>query len=122
MRVGIDYKYSVKIDAPDLGAQRYVSGAFSSDFKYNIVQSSSLQGKFTVNSITYMIGKDPASTSSPVAYTILEGLLPGKNYLWDIDFTKKLGSSLELSLQYEGRKAADSPIVHTGRASLRALL
>ncbi len=122
MRIGVGYKLSYKQNAPDQGDQRLVSGAFTSDFKYNIVQSASVQGKFTVNSISYMIDSKDASTSSPVAYTILEGLLPGKNYLWNIDFTKKLGSSLELSLQYEGRKAGETNIVHTGRASLRALL
>jgi hypothetical protein len=122
MRIGVGYKLSYKQNSLDLGDQRFVSGAFTSDFKYNIVQSASLQGKFTVNSISYMIDNKEAATTSPVAYTILEGLLPGKNYLWDIDFTKKLGSSLELSLQYEGRKAGETGIVHTGRASLRALL
>jgi hypothetical protein len=122
LRVGIGYKLSYKQNALDLGDQRFSSGAFTSDIKYNIVQSASLQGRFTVSTISYMIQDKAAATSSPVAYTILEGLLPGKNYLWDIDFTKKLGSSLELSLQYEGRKAGETNIVHTGRASLRALL
>jgi hypothetical protein len=122
MRVGVGYKLSYKQNALNLGDQKFVSGAFTSDFKYNIVQSASLQGRFTVNTISYMIDSKAAATTSPVAYTILEGLLPGKNYLWDIDFTKKLGSSLELSLQYEGRKAGETNIVHTGRASLRALL
>lgn len=122
LRIGLGYKLAYKFNAPDLGDQKYVSGAFTGDLKYNIVQSASLQGKFTVNSISYMIKDAAAATTSSVAYSILEGLLPGKNYLWDIDFTKKLGSSLELSLQYEGRKAGESNIVHTGRASLRALL
>ncbi|HZE82712.1 MAG TPA: hypothetical protein VE035_00320, partial [Puia sp.] len=72
--------------------------------------------------ISYMVRDTKAATTSSVAYTMLEGLLPGKNYLWSIDLTKKLGSSLELSLQYEGRKAGESNIVHTGRAALRALL
>jgi hypothetical protein len=62
------------------------------------------------------------STTSPVSYTILEGLAPGKNYQWNLDFTKKLGGNLEIGLQYEGRKAAGQGIVNTGRASLRALL
>jgi hypothetical protein len=122
LRFGLGYKLSYKLNSPDLGNQKYTSDAFTSDFKYNVVQSASLQGKFTYNSISYLVGKNAADATSPVSYTILEGLLPGKNYLWDIDFTKKLGSSLELSLQYEGRKAGDSNIVHTGRASLRALL
>ena len=52
-------------------------------------------------------------TDKPLAVVLLP-----KN----LDFTKKLGNSLELSLQYEGRKAGDTGIVHTGRASLRALL
>jgi len=122
LRIGLGYKLSSKINSPEWGGQHYTAGSFNSDFKYNILQSTSIQGKFTMSSITYLAKDGNASTTSPVSYTILEGLAPGKNYLWSLDFTKKLGSSLELSLQYEGRKAADAPIVHTGRASLRALL
>jgi hypothetical protein len=122
-RIGMDFKLTNKQNSALWGGQHYTSDAFSSDFKYNILQSTSIQGKFTMNSILYTASQNgSASTTSPVSYTILEGLLPGKNYLWNLDFTKKLGSSLELSLQYEGRKAGDTGIVHTGRASLRALL
>jgi len=114
---------SDKTNAQQWGGQHYTSDAVSSEFKYNILQSTSIQGKFTMNTITYTASQNGfASTTSPASYTILEGLLPGKNYLWNIDFTKKLGNSLELSLQYEGRKAGDTGIVHTGRAALRALL
>lgn len=123
LRIGLDFKMTTKQNSAEWGGQHYVSDAFSSDFKYNILQSTSIQGKFTVNSIVYTAGQNgSASTTSPVSYTILEGLLPGKNYLWNLDFTKKLGGSLELSLQYEGRKAGETGIVHTGRAALRALL
>jgi hypothetical protein len=123
-RLAIGYKLSSKQNTPDLGNQRYTAGSFNSEFKYNILQSTSIQSKFTYTDITYLIkgGGGPASTTSPVSYTMLEGLNPGKNYLWGIDFTKKLGASLEISLQYEGRKAAETGVVNTGRASLRALL
>jgi hypothetical protein len=60
--------------------------------------------------------------NSTVSYVILNGLLPGKNYLWNLDFTKKLGNNLEVSIQYEGRKPGEGNIIHTGRASLRAIL
>jgi hypothetical protein len=52
---------------------------------------------------------------------MLDALLPGKNFLWTVDFTKRLTSYLELNFQYEGRKAGVSNTVHIGRASLRAL-
>jgi hypothetical protein len=122
LRVGMGYKYSYKLNDPEFGGQKYTSGAYNVDFKYNIVQSTSIQSKFTYNEIAYKIKDGNASTSSSISYVILEGLLPGKNYLWNVDLTKKLGSSLELSLQYEGRKAGETRVVHTGRAALRALL
>jgi hypothetical protein len=52
---------------------------------------------------------------------MLDGLLPGSNYLWSIDLTKRLLNSLELNFAYEGRKPGDARTVHIGRASIRAL-
>jgi hypothetical protein len=122
LRIGLGFRLATKQNALEWGGQKYTSDAINTDFKYNILQSTSIQGKFTMSTILYTSKEGSPSTTSAVAYTILEGLAPGKNYLWNIDLTKKLGSSLELSLQYEGRKAGDAGIVHTGRASLRALL
>jgi len=121
-RFGFGYKLSYKMNSPELGGQHYTSGAFTSDLKYNILQSAAIQTKFTMSNISYLVKGASASTASSISYTMLEGLLPGKNYLWSLDFTKKLGNNLEFSVQYEGRKAGQSNIVHTGRAALRALL
>ena len=121
-RIGMGYKISYKTNDPGYGGQKYTSGAYNMDFKYNILQSTSIQSKFTYSDIVYKMKDGAASTTSSVSYVMLEGLLPGKNYLWNIDLTKKLGSNLEFSLQYEGRKAGQTNIVHTGRAALRAIL
>ena len=53
---------------------------------------------------------------------MLEALLPGKNYLWSIDLTKRFINNLELSFEYEGRKPGTGSTVNIGRASLRVLL
>ena len=62
------------------------------------------------------------NTNTTVSYILLNGLLPGKNYIWGLDLTKKLGSFLELNVTYEGRKPGEGHTIHTGRASLRAIL
>ena len=62
------------------------------------------------------------AANSTVSYIMLDALLPGKNFLWSMDLTKRLGNNLELNFQYEGRKPGETRTIHTGRASLRALL
>lgn len=115
------YKYTNKENR--IGAmEKAGSNAISSEVKYNILQSTSILGKFTYNNISFTT-KDPNNTtSSPSAYIMLDGLLPGKNYLWNLDLTKRLSNSLEINIQYEGRKPGTSRIVHIGRAAIRALL
>jgi hypothetical protein len=84
--------------------------------KYNLLQSASLNAKLTLSNIRYN-----GAANSTVGFIILDGLQPGKNVLWNTDFTKRLANSLELNFQYEGRKPGSGRTVHIGRASLRAL-
>ena len=115
-RVSGGYKFEQKKNLPVYGGEKSVSNAVNIESKYNILQSSSITGKFTLNSINYDF---PANTT--VSYIMLDGLLPGKNYLWSLGLNKRLANNLEISLQYDGRKAGTSRTVHLGRAAITAL-
>lgn len=84
--------------------------------KYNVFSSGVLNGSFTFNNISFH-----GNANSPVGFLLLDGLLPGKNLIWNLELTKRLAGNIELNLQYEGRKPATNPVVHTGRASIRAI-
>ena len=119
-RLIMGYKYSSKKNKAG-NQETYYSNSLNNEIKYNILQSTSIQAKFTYTDIVYT-AKDPSGLNSTVSYIILDGLLPGKNFLWNLDLTKRLGNNLELNIQYEGRKPGAARTVHIGRAGLRALL
>ncbi|NML21950.1 hypothetical protein HHL16_13760 [Pseudoflavitalea sp. G-6-1-2] len=98
------------------------SNSLLTDIKYNILQSTSINGKFTYSNINFKSTELNPNVNSPAAYILLDGLMPGKNFLWTLDLTKRLSNNLELNIQYEGRKPGTSRIVHVGRAAIRALL
>ena len=110
------YRFDNKKNLPLYGGEKSTSHSLNIESKYNILQSSSLTGKFTFNNISY---KFPANTT--VSYIMLDGLLPGKNFLWSLVFNKRLLNNLELNIQYDGRKAGTSKTVHVGRAGITAL-
>ena len=85
--------------------------------KYNAVNNTSLLAKFTYSNINFT-----GLPNTSVSYIMLDGLLPGKNFLWTVELTKRLSNNLELSFNYEGRKPAETRTINIGRATLRALL
>ena len=110
------YKLDNKKNKPVFGGEKSISNSINVESKYNLLQNASLTAKFTFNNISY---KFPANTT--VSYIMLDGLLPGKNFLWSLGFSKRLLNNLELSFQYDGRKAGLSRTVHVGRAAITAL-
>lgn len=114
----ISYAYSQKKNTID-SMERSVNHAFTADVRYNILSNSTINAKFTFNQINY--SGYAGSENTTAGFILLEGLLPGKNYLWTLDFTKQLINGIEISFQYEGRKPGDTKAIHTGRASLRAV-
>jgi len=118
-RIVTGYKFENKKNSPVYGGEKSSSSAVNLETKYNVLQNSSITGKFTFNNISYKSSNGGAA--STVSYIMLDGLLPGKNYLWNITVTKRLLNNLELNFQYDGRKAGVSKTVHIGRATLTAL-
>jgi hypothetical protein len=120
-RVVTSYKFDSKKNLPLYGNQKSTSHSINIESKYNILQNSSINGKFTFNTINYT---DPVSgnvANTTVSYIMLDGLLPGKNYLWSLGFSKRLLNNLELNFTYDGRKSGKSSTVHIGRAAITAL-
>lgn len=120
LRVSLSYRAEEKENTIDLKESSF-SQSLISEVKYNVLQNSSLTGKFTYNQIRYTTNDPSGSANSTVAYILLDGLLPGNNLLWNAELTKRISKNLELNFQYEGRKPGASRTVHVGRASVRAL-
>jgi len=78
--------------------------------------ATSLRSKFTLADIQYT-----GQSNTAVAFTMLEGLQNGKNFLWNLSLDRQLSKTVQMNLQYEGRKTGDNRVVHVGRAQVRAV-
>lgn len=116
-RLLASYEYNKKQNQVIYGGERSVTNSLNVEGKYNAVNNTSLTGKFTYANINYT-----GALNTAISYIMLDALLPGKNLLWNIDLTKRLGNNFEVSFQYEGRKPAETRTINIGRASLRAIL
>ena len=84
-------------------------------FTYNNAQKIALTGAFNFFQNNYK-----GNANSPVAFQILEGLQPGKNFTWSLIAQKKLTKFLDLNFNYFGRKTETSKTIHTGTVQLKA--
>lgn len=119
LRISTGYKLEQKENKQVYGGESSTSHSLNLETKYNVLQNSSITGKFTFNNIDFNAASGGATTT--VSYTMLDGLLPGKNMLWSLTLTKRLLNNLELNFQYDGRKPASARTVHIGRAAITAL-
>ena len=58
-------------------------------------------------------------TNSPVEFEMLQGLRNGQNILWRFSYIKRISSSIDLVLNYNGRKSRGSRTVNTATMQMR---
>jgi hypothetical protein len=119
LRVSLIYTYDSRQNKIDF-MEKAINNEIAAEVRYNVLSNGTLNGRFSYNNISFNGGAG-GNANSTAGYVLLDGLLPGKNYLWNIELTKRLAGNIEINLQYEGRKPGSSPTVHTGRASVRAI-
>ena len=117
-RATVSYRFADKRNIID-SLESLTSHTLNTELKYNMVSDGSILARLTYSRINF--NAYPNAENTTVGYLLLNGLLPGNNILWNAEFTKRLGGALEMRIEYEGRKPASSNVVHTGRASIRAI-
>ena len=119
LRVSLIYTYDNKQNTIDF-KEKAINNQIAAEIRYNVLSNGTLSGRFSFNNISFN-GGSAGSATSTTGYALMNGLLPGENYLWNLELTKRIAGNIEINLQYDGRKPAGSPTVHTGTATVRAI-
>ena len=88
---------------------------FGTQFSLNKSDKYAINGEFN-----YISNLFEGSAFSPVAFQMLEGLQPDKNFTWTLLLKRKITQYLDLNLSYFGRKSENSNTIHTGSVQLKA--
>jgi len=113
-RFDVFYQYNTQTnrlgDEEELQQQK-----LGASFNFANAQKYALSGEFN-----YIFNEFTGSAFSPVAYQMLQGLQPNKNFTWTLLAQRKLTNYLDLNLSYFGRKSENADAIHTGSVQLRA--
>ncbi|MBL7923348.1 MAG: hypothetical protein JNL88_04030, partial [Bacteroidia bacterium] len=115
-RLSFSYRYKTKenVDPEGAGEKANLQDA-GLEWRYNSIRKGLLSARFNLVQIGYN-----GDENTSIAFEMLEGLKEGQNLTWGLNLQRNLGSSLQLSINYEGRKPAGTKMIHTGGAQVRA--
>jgi len=108
----LNYTYKDESNTGD--SEMATTHDISIEGRYNILNKGNLHGKVNYVNISY---NDILNT--PVAYEMLQGLLPGHNGVWSVLFQRSISGGVDLNLEYSGRVSENQDVVHIGGIQVR---
>lgn len=114
-RISASYRYSDKSNILNLSGERANLNNYSIEFRLSQANKGSFNGR-----VDYIGIRFNGDANSAVAYEMLNGLKKGNNYTIEFSYQRNLGSNIQISLNYNGRKTGEVKFVHLGGAQVRA--
>lgn len=118
-RVELGYEYTHKLNRAEYGGHFAELHSGIIEAKYSQVEKGALLTQGSVVHISYQSPENQSSQNS-IGYEMLQGLQPGVNYTWSVNYQRNLSGSIQLTLSYNGRKSPESKFIHVGQAEVRA--
>lgn len=117
LRITSSFRYENRQNDIVYGNEKAIIQSANIESRFSQTSTGVIQLRFTYSHINYN-----GLESAPVTYAMLDGLKTGQNFLWYLNWQRRVGKGIELLIEYEGRKAGLEKSIHTGRMSLRAIL
>lgn len=116
-RLTTAYKYEVRKNQSQYGGEKAMVHNVNVETRFTTPTVGNLLARGAYSQITYN-GLD----NTPLSFAILETLAKGNNWIWNLNWTTRLSKTIEISIDYDGRKTGSKAAIHTGSMSLRAVL
>jgi hypothetical protein len=114
-RIKLKYRWDQKMNTLGIEMEESSGHDFGMEFTYLESRKSNLTA-----TLNYIKVKYNGESNNSLELAMLEGLKKGDNFLWGINYTRRLANNIDLSLSYDGRKTGISRVVHVARAQVKA--
>ncbi len=114
-RASVFYNYEQKTNDTIYGGEELVSQTVGTELRYNVAAKGSFRATFS-----YIDNQFSITNNTALAYEMMEGLEPGTNMTWELNYQQNLSKHMQLSVNYNGRASDNSPVIHTGGVQVRA--
>ncbi len=115
MRFTLNYRYTQKENDLFFGGEKAFINDVGISSKWNQASKGSLQANVNLVVITF-----DSQTNNALSFEFLEALKVGQNYVWNLSYQRNLSKTLQLTIQYNGRKSEGVRAIHAGGMELRA--
>lgn len=115
------FRFSGKVEVKNKNQKETEVKRNSAITDYSIESTLIKPGKGNLNAKIQWISIDfKGEQNTYLGYELLEGLQPGQNQKWNLNWQQSLNRGLQMTIQYNGRKSSGVRTIHTGTMQLTA--
>ncbi len=111
----LSFKYVEKVNNYNDSNNVVLNNNYGAELRFNEAGKGSFSAKVNYIKINYN-----SNANTPVAFEMLDGLVPGNNVTWNIGYQRTLANNMQVNFNYDGRKTEGNKTIHTGGVTVRA--